>query len=68
MPSDASPPHPMPVTTTSAPSSSIVVRTCSGVAPASRCWPNSRRRAEIAAASVFTIMIAAKTLIMPTTT
>src|SRR5882757_8570732 len=67
-PSDATPPTTMPVAAMSAASIPAIDVTCSRVEPASRCRPNSRRRAAIVATSVLTTMIAAKTHTMPTTT
>src|SRR5262249_30564022 len=66
--SDAPPPATIPVAAISAASMRAIDVTCPCVEPASRCKPNSRRRAAIDAASAFTTMIAAKTHTMPTTT
>lgn len=57
-----------PVTVSSSPSRPTPASTWPGVAPASRCWPNSRLRYEVAAYSVLISITQAKTAMIPTTT
>ena len=66
--SEARVPPSAPVTVTSRPSRATMAVSWPRVAPARRCWVNSRRRAAVAAISVFTSMTATNSVIMPITT
>ncbi len=60
-------PSTTPVTASSSPSVRTMPSTCRGVAPASRCLPNSRLRNEVAAYRLLISMMQAKPTMMPTT-